>query len=315
MMFSLLTAAFASEVILQLSDPDKLMARTPAISITGAGQVFPRDDGQAPDANLNDSVFTVTLNDPASSLQMTINDGSKTWQTTVTPEGAYILLRLQASSVDVSFDQVAAVSQPAPNAGSPGAGTPGAGAPGSPGGGSPGGGSPGGGSPGGASVIPPGGGGVPDSGATLTQVSIASLIGLLLMLGVPLLLKSATRPRETITGEDRFTPIPPRRVSRAQRDVLLALSATHRVIIVGDPDEASPFCLSNKPALAQEIIAAVEWFAATPGLPVALWVSDAGRLGQARDPIQHLAALVGGRFPLYVVDGPATWAEGAVSPP
>ena len=88
------------------------------------------------------------------------------------------------------------------------------------------------------------------------------------------------------------------------------LSGT-RVVVVGEkPAARAPMiaCLEEAP-LPSELTAAVERLAAVPGPTVTLLVTDIDRLDSPgrTEPVEALQKAVGGRFPLWIVDGPEGW--------
>ena len=105
---------------------------------------------------------------------------------------------------------------------------------------------------------------------------------------------------------------PPRRLESEQIAKLLAGPLVgHRVVLVGDlkvPADGIIRCLSKYP-LPNALVRSIERLAVTPGLPLALLVTDPDRLARANamDPVDMLAEEVDGRFPLWVVDGFEDW--------
>ena len=87
--------------------------------------------------------------------------------------------------------------------------------------------------------------------------------------------------------------------------------STHRVVLLGPPEWASDrvFPCVEKGPLPLELVRAVEDLATRPGPPVALLVSSADLLDPAGadSTLEDLEHAVAGRFPLWVVDGPAEW--------
>lgn len=107
---------------------------------------------------------------------------------------------------------------------------------------------------------------------------------------------------------------PPRRIDPA--DLTVALTgplAEVRLVVLGElaqpPANAIP-CRERAP-LPVELVRAVERLAVEPGAPVALLLAAPDLLDAPGpgDPLLDLAREVGGRFPLWVVGGPADWTR------
>ena len=115
-----------------------------------------------------------------------------------------------------------------------------------------------------------------------------------------------------LSGIPDVEGVPPRRVDRGELDALLNSELDgYRVIAVGPAgDCAGAYGSCTEPIVSPaELVAAVEHASARVGDPVALLVLDAGRISQdgRRPPLEDLRSRVDGRFPLWVVDGPADW--------
>ena len=121
------------------------------------------------------------------------------------------------------------------------------------------------------------------------------------------------RRRARLERDQDHPVIEPTRVEA--RDVIAALDSgplrCMRVVVVGTKPDARASgiaCLDTAP-LPVELVAAVERLAAVPGPAVALLVTEVdsvdshGRI----EPVVALGRAVGGRFPLWVVGGPAGW--------
>ncbi len=119
-------------------------------------------------------------------------------------------------------------------------------------------------------------------------------------------------------GPARLSPAPvegssaPVRIDRGQLEAALdGPLAGARLVVLGPlPDDLpASFRCEDRAPLPVELVAAVERLAATEGARPALLVSDPELLDRpGRDePIDDLARRVAGRFPLWVVGGPASW--------
>lgn len=170
MIVALVAAAAANEIELRLDDLQRAVNGPLTAELVGPGGravLRPHDDGVAPDDARGDGVYTAHATVPASSGQLVVTDGTRTWQGGFTftpdPDGARVRLavRLEASGLAALVR-----TGMAPGGGAPG-GAPGAipaGAPGGAGSGgaldaaTPGGASGGGVAPGGSSggVVPGG---------------------------------------------------------------------------------------------------------------------------------------------------------------
>lgn len=115
-----------------------------------------------------------------------------------------------------------------------------------------------------------------------------------------------------LRGAPELTPIAPRSLRRADLDAALQVLSEHRVISLG-PLDACPaaYAVCAEPGVSPgALVAAVEQHAVRVGGPVALVVVELARLAQdgRRAPLEDLARRVGGRFELWVVDGPPEWS-------
>lgn len=136
-------------------------------------------------------------------------------------------------------------------------------------------------------------------------------MGLGLGLGLRWIGRRPVRPA-LLSGLPERPGISPRSIPRGGLDALLmAELGDHRVIAVGEPgDCAGAHASCALPVVSPvALVAAVEREAARAGGPVALLIIDAGRVSQDGrcPPIDDLSRRIGGRFPLWVVDGPEEW--------
>ncbi len=138
----------------------------------------------------------------------------------------------------------------------------------------------------------------------------ACFAGFGVALAVGLLWAARRRPRPARLDAAAAPAIPPRRLAARQLDALLAGPLRqHRVVLLGEERTGCIACL-DAAVLPVELVAAVERLAVVAGPPIALVVAAPGRLEApiGSEPAATLAAEVAGRFPLWVVDGPADWA-------
>ncbi|MDP2313234.1 MAG: hypothetical protein Q8P41_10040 [Pseudomonadota bacterium] len=287
LLFATLAAAEpprAFAMLLELSDPEGRLVDMPSVQVVAAdGQVrdmLPRDDGEAPDEKPGDRVYTHPLpNLGVGTVAVTVRAGATSWagQTEI-PEsaGGTLLVRLQADgTAEVVVQQDTAV------AGAFDIGTP-------------------------ARTVEEFRGGF-----LLWAVLLAGFgfgAGMVLAEG-----KRKARVPATLAALSPGAAVAPLRLGPDAVDAALAGPlAAHRVVCAG--------ALANAPAhvvpcvepgvLPVELVAAVEALAAGPGAPVALLVTDLAALdapGGRMPPAEALAVAVAGRFPLYVVGGPAGW--------
>jgi hypothetical protein len=136
-------------------------------------------------------------------------------------------------------------------------------------------------------------------------------VGLGLGIGLRWIGRRPVRPA-LLSGLPERPGISPRSIPRGGLDALLTAELKeYRVIVVGEPgDSAGAHASCPLPAVSPvALVAAVEREAARAGGPVALLIIDAGRVTQdgRRPPLDDLNGRVGGRFPLWVVDGPEEW--------
>jgi hypothetical protein len=136
-------------------------------------------------------------------------------------------------------------------------------------------------------------------------------VGLGLGIGLRWIGRRPVRPA-LLSGLPERPGISPRSIPRGGLDALLTAELKeYRVIVVGEPgDSAGAHASCPLPAVSPvALVAAVEREAARAGGPVALLIIDAGRVTQdgRRPPLDDLNGRVGGRFPLWVVDGPEDW--------
>ncbi|RME27275.1 MAG: hypothetical protein D6798_04935 [Deltaproteobacteria bacterium] len=137
----------------------------------------------------------------------------------------------------------------------------------------------------------------------------AFFAGLGAVVGAGLLWARRRPPRPARLAIPPGPAIAPRRVAVDQLDRLIGdRLAGYRVVLLGEERPGCIACL-DAAVLPGELVAAVERLAAVAGPPVALVVAEPGRLEPpvGTDPRRALAAAVDGRFPLWVVDGPAEW--------
>jgi len=120
------------------------------------------------------------------------------------------------------------------------------------------------------------------------------------------------RPRPPLrAAASTWTRVPPRRMTaRDLPTVLAGPLAGHRVIVVAARAPPGTIACDEDGVLPEEVVAWVEHLAAAPGGPVALVVLEPGRLERSwrRESYRDLAGRIAGRFPLYGVDGPVEWA-------
>lgn len=105
-------------------------------------------------------------------------------------------------------------------------------------------------------------------------------------------------------------PVPPVRLDRASLPAALAGPLhEHRVVLLGSLPPGLEVAISceDRKASAEGLVRAVEQEAARQGPPVALLIVEVDRLDGKASASERLAEIVGGRFPLWVVDGPEAW--------
>ncbi len=329
--------------MLQLYDPAGYIQDTPQVNLKGTDgtmrRLDPADDGGGPDFKAGDNIYTSpvpSFTDASATVEVTA--GSRTWRAEINipdDEKALVRLRLDDGVMvaigDVAMAPpsrspaaapVAAPTPPPPASGTTmgtgsGAGpTPGTDAPAERG-------ATGGGEPRGGNGGPPGsntGGPAPTAtdgpGATATEDDLGA--GILVWGGVLVAFAAAAGVASALqTRPGAGAPLgakppvrqAPRRLAAADVAAVLRVPlAPYRVVVLGDPLPETIACLERAP-LPEELVTAIERLATTPGDPPALLVTDASRLDHPHpgDPVAALAARIGGYFPLYVVNGPASW--------
>jgi len=122
----------------------------------------------------------------------------------------------------------------------------------------------------------------------------------------------------------RLTPplpqrdIPPRSITAEELPAWLASEAEHWQLVVlgalpgGDGAEGTPPHHQAEPGCSPgELVSACEAVSVGSEQRVALLITEPGALDRGEDPspLQELQQRVAGRFPLWVVAGPASWAQ------
>jgi hypothetical protein len=270
-------------VVLELVDPEGRLGASPVVTVTDAdGQardMLPRDDGEAPDDKPGDGVFTHPLPKlPDGGVTVLVRTTTGVWRGAATiadSAGGTLVVRVAADgTATVSLTTDSAVA------------------------------------------------GAFDLGApsrTIAEFRGGFLLWAVLLAGVGVGVGSVladggrkSRVPARLAATDAGPHIAPVRLDLAGVAAALAGPlADHRVVCAG-PHDSHPSVLACLEAgvLPTELVAAVEALAARPGLPVALLVTDLATLDApgGRPTAEALNAAVGGRFPLYVVGGPAGWA-------
>ena len=323
--------------LLELTSPAAPIGSPPVVTLTAAGgddlELRPRDDGVPPDATGGDEIYTAHIPSfSGASVSLAIIAGDSQWSTSIALDSTQPFSRVTVQlSPDGTAEATLLTGGPDGQAPPAGGGDPGPGGGGDPG-------------PGGGSDPIPGGGDdsrpdpipasdqpiVPDRSTVADPTRAAErpssfAPGLTLwavlfaLLGTGLALAPSWLGRRN-RGPAPLDPQPPTGtvapIRLRARDVDGALDGPlegHRVIVLGPiPDERGGLirCQQRAP-LPDELVAAVEGIAASEGPRPALLVTDAARLDRpGRAPaVEALAARVGGRFPLWVVDGPGDWAR------
>lgn len=287
--------------MLQVYDPSGYLTGPVTVHVVGVAgtvrDVEPLDDGQSPDVTAGDKLYSAPVPGfPDGAIEVQITDQQRTWVGAVmVPEDddrALVRLVLDADGQATPIGEIVS-TDPVPEKPSPGTTGP----------------RPASTSPGGPTSSPPtvtGEGVDPGPGFLLWALGLSGL-GLSAGATLALLGRRAGAPARinAPVGEAE----PPMRVAAADVErVLGGPLREHRVILLGPPRPGTLVCEESAP-LPDELVAAVERVATIPGAPVALLVTDPTRLDppHAGDPLRALARRVGGRFPLWVVGGPASW--------
>jgi hypothetical protein len=279
------------------------------------------DDGTMPDVSAGDHTFAVPVPSFAdASVEIKVESGTRTWSvsTAVPLDDEKPLVR-----VVLSADGSARVAQ-APSGGpmsGPTSGT--VPAPSSPSAGMPGPSASVGGPPPGAGGQPPSLGSPPGLAAVAAPAQASILVNGALMAGVGVGIGAAVvwlrrgRARAARLAVPPLTPVEPVRITGPSVDAVVdGPLAAHRIVVLDTPEAPGPsrphvFRCEEQGVTPRELVLALESLAATPGPPVALLVSDLSALDRPGPSgvAGALAEAVAGRFPLYVVGGPDTWAS------
>ncbi len=265
----------ARTIEVQLQDPRGQVKSGLQASVRGSTgtqlQVRFRNDGQPPDLEALDTIHTTAFPLADASMTLTLTSGGETWE------------------VETSVDQTDANPVVTLHLG-----------------------------PNGGLVVVQAEGSRPSDSQSSTSSSSGSGVwvwgGLFLGVGVGVglgLRWIGRRPARAValSGLPEHAPIPLKSLARGGLDELLTGAlAQYRVIVVGDPgDCAGAHAVCADPAISVvELVAAVEREAVVLGGPVALLVIDPARIVQdgRRPPLKYLDLLVGGRFPVWIVDDP-----------
>lgn len=269
----------ARTIEVQLQDPRGQVKSGLQASVRGSSgtqlQVRFRNDGQPPDLEALDTIHTTAFPLADASMALTLTSGGETWE------------------VETAIDQDSTNPVITLHLG-----------------------------PNGGLVVVQGEGASPkDTPSTTAAASGGSgwiwgglFVGLGLGLGLGLRwIGRRTVVPAPLVGTPQAPQIPPRCVPRGALDATVSGAlAEHRIIVLGQAgDCAGAYACCAEPVTSPaELVAAVEQVAVTPGEPVALLIVDAARLLQDGriEPLEDLNQRVGGRFPLWVVDGPQDWA-------
>ncbi len=122
--------------------------------------------------------------------------------------------------------------------------------------------------------------------------------------------RRAPRPATLVVPEgERVAPV--RITADEVAGALAGPLRGYRVVALGPvPADAAVGTCGDAGVLPSELVSAIERFAATPGPSPALLVTDLAQLDRPgpESPAEALARAVDGRFPLFVVDAPPSWA-------
>jgi len=255
------------------------------------------DDGREPDEAANDHVYVARMNMTDTSVQLTLTAGGKQWTgNTVVPDSeARVAIRLrlgpEGGLVMDHGGPTGSAERGAGNSFKAFLGPLIAGGPPEP--------------PG------PGGGGGMGSSAAWPWAFL--LLGLGFGLGVGIRWVGRNRAHTLVLrGAEASPHHSPRRVPADGLGALLSGPlADARIVWLGEPpvEDAHALVCEQHRVTPAELVAAVEQAGVGSAMPMALVVMDVARLevsGRA-DPAVTLAKGVGGRFALWVVDGPTDW--------
>lgn len=269
----------ARTIEVQLQDPRGQVKSGLQASVRGASgtqlQVRFRNDGQPPDLEALDTIHTTAFPMSDASMALTLTSGGETWEveTTIdqTSTNPIITLHLGPNGGLVVVQAEGAKPKDSPGASS-----------------------------------------TTSSAGGWVWGGLFIGVGLGIGLGLRWIGRRPVR-RVALSGLPEQSSIAPRSVVRGELDATLRADLQgHRVIAVGDAgDCAGAYATCTEPSVSPvALLAALEHEAARGGGPVALVVLDASRVAQdgRRAPLDDLERRINGRFPLWVVDGPADWA-------
>jgi hypothetical protein len=272
--------------LLKIQDPTGTVGDEAQVALSGpdgSTTATVRDDGEMPDAIAGDGAYSVSVSERLGTpLSIVVTSGDSSWTGTaeldLESDKPEVRLRLRASGVaevaesDLELSPVATVDQdqaPPPPGVSPGIG-----------------------------------------------LWIWGILALGIGIGVGIaVVRLGRRPGSASPLEWGSGPeVEPRRIESADLPAALAgpLAET-RLAVLGSlrsPPGNAILCREQAP-LPVELVRAVERLAVEPGPPVALLLTGPDLLDRPgpRDPLEELALEVGGRFPLWVVGGPAGWTR------